>query len=254
MEDNANEYEIFNEILQQLKKIQEDQGNFLNIVNNIQQTVDTNFTTLNERIMNLEKKAGIKSNFNDKPNVDNNISSFNYNSNNLNNEEKENEIKSFNNEKISINNNQNFNMNKNKKIKILSKKEEQNKIDELKNKFVDGKYNEALIESKENDNYLFKLLPFMDKNIIPKIEIGILEDIINRLNKKISLICLGTGRANINDILSFYIQLTKSKVNLKLITQLSIKDTLKFLKAKSNNKLIQNDINNIDTILKALKV
>ena len=253
MEDNANEYEIFNEILQQLKKIQEDQGNFLNIVNNIQQTVDNNFTTLNKRIMNLEKKVGIKSNFNVKPIIDNNISSFNSNSNNLNKEEKENEIKSFN-EKISINNNQNFNMNKNKKIKILSKKEEQNKIDELKNKFVNGKYNEALIESKENDNYLFKLLPYMDKNIIPKIEIVILEDIINRLNKKISIICLGTGRANINDILSFYIQLTKSKVNLKLITQLSIKDTLKFLKAKSNNKLIQNDINNIDTILKALKV
>ena len=242
-----------NGILQQLQKIQEDQSQFLNIVNNIQKTVDNNFTTLNERVMNLEKKAGIKSNFNIKSNLDNNISPFNSNSKNLNNEEKENEIKSYNNGKIGINNNQN-NMNKNKKIKVLSKKEEQNKIDELKKKFVNGKYNEVLIESKENDNYLFKLLPFMDKNIIPKIEIVILEDIINRLNKKISIICLGTGRANINDILSFYIQLTKSKVNLKLITQLSIKDTLKFLKAKSNNKLIQNDINNIDTILKALKV
>ena len=242
-----------NGILQQLQKIQEDQSQFLNIVNNIQKTVDNNFTTLNERVMNLEKKAGIKSNFNIKSNLDNNISPFNSNSKNLNNEEKENEIKSYNNGKIGINNNQN-NMNKNKKIKVLSKKEEQNKIDELKKKFVNGKYNEVLIESKENDNYLFKLLPFMDKNIIPKIEIVILEDIINRLNKKISIICLGTGRANINDILTFYIQLTKSKVNLKLITQLSIKDTLKFLKAKSNNKLIQNDINNIDTILKALKV
>ena len=241
-----------NGILQQLKKIQEDQSQFLNIVNNIQQTVDNNFTNLNERVMNLEKKAGIKSNFNMKSNLDNNISSFN--SNNLNNKEKENEIKPNNNEKININNNQNINANKNKKIKILSKKEEQNKIDELKKKFVNGKYNEVLIESKENDNYLFKLLPFMDKNIIPKIEIVILEDIINRLNKKISIICLGARRASINDILSFYIQLTKSKVNLKLITQLSIKDTLKFLKAKSNNKLIQNDINNIDTILKSLKV
>ena len=239
-----------NGILQQLQKIQEDQNHFFNIVNNIQQTVDNNFTTLNERVMNLEKKAGIKSNINIKSNSDNNTSPFNSNTKNLYNEEKGNEIKSFNN----INNNQNINLNKNKKIKVLSKKEEQNKIDELKRKFVNGKYNEVLIESKENDNYLFKLLPFMDKNIIPKIEIVILEDIINRLNKKISIICLGTGRGNINDILSFYIQLTKSKVNLKLMTQLSIKDTLKFLKAKSNNKLIQNDINNIDAILKALKV
>ena len=241
-----------NGILQQLKKIHEDQSQFLNIVNNIQQTVNSNFTNLNERVMNLEKKAGIKSNVNINPTLDNNISSFNSNSYNLNNKEKEDEIRPNNNERMNINKNQNYN--KNKKIKILSKKEEQNKIDELKKKFVNGKYNEVLIEAKENDNYLFKLLPFMDKNIIPKIEIVILEDIINRLNKKISIICLGTGRGNINDILSFYIQLTKSKVNLKLITQLSIKDTLKFLKAKSNNKLIQNDINNIDAILKALKV
>ena len=38
------------------------------------------------------------------------------------------------------------------------------------------------------------------------------------------------------------------------MTQLSIKDTLKFLKAKSNNKFTQSDFNNIEIILKALKV
>ena len=65
---------------------------------------------------------------------------------------------------------------------------------------------------------------------------------------------MGNGRTNINDILGFYIQLIKSKINLKLIIQLNIKDTLKFLRAKSNNKLIHSDINNIDTILKGLKV
>ena len=80
-----------------------------------------------------------------------------------------------------------------------------------------------------------------------------MEDIINRLNKKLSLICLSNSRANINDILLFYIQLIKSKINLKLMTQLSIKDTLKFIKIKRSNKLIQSDINNIDIILKALK-
>ena len=141
-----------------------------------------------------------------------------------------------------------------KKIKVMNKREEQNKIDELKKKFINGKYNEALVDTRQNDTYLIKLLPFLDKNTIPKVDISIMEDIINRLNKKISIICLGTGRANINDILSFYIQLVKSKTNLKLITQLSIKDTLKFLRAKSNNKLLQSDISNIDTILKGLKV
>ena len=143
---------------------------------------------------------------------------------------------------------------KNKKIILINKKDEQNKIDDLKKKFIDGKYKEALIESKDNDKYLIKLLPLLDKNIIPKIEISIVEEIVNRLNKKISIICLGNGRENINDILSFYIRLTKSKINLKLYTQLSIKDTLKFLKSKSNNKLIQSDFNNIDIILKSLKI
>ena len=257
-----------NGILQQLKKIQEDQSQFLNIVNNIQQTVDNNFSDLNQRVKNLEKKAGIETpiktniptnisnnlNTNSLPynSNSNNTNNLNLNNNNLSNNNKEKEEQVNNNNNYEVKPNRDFN--KNKKIKVLNKKAEQSKIDELKKKFVDGKYNEALIESKENDNYLFKLLPFMDKNVIPKIETLILEDVINRLNKKLSIICLGTGRANINDILSFYIQLTKSKINLKLITQLSIKDTLKFLKAKSNNKLIQNDINNIDAIIKALKV
>ena len=99
-----------------------------------------------------------------------------------------------------------------------------------------------------------KLLPLINKNIIPKIEMVIIEDVIARLNKKISIIWLGEGRENINDMLLFYIQLTNAKISLKLVVQLSIKDTLKFLKNKSNNKLKQSDINNIDIILKSLKV
>ena len=141
-----------------------------------------------------------------------------------------------------------------KKIKVIDKKEELNRIEELKRIFRSGKYNQALYESRENDIFLIKLLPLLDKNIIPKVDTSIIEDVINRLNKKISIICVGNGRTNINDILGFYIQLIKSKINLKLIIQLNIKDTLKFLRAKSNNKLIQSDINNIDTILKGLKV
>ena len=253
---NSNVDPSIDGILQQLKKIQEDQNKFFNIISDIQQTVNDNFSNLNERVDNLEKKAGIKNKKYNNTSLNINNNNFNYNpdsysdysNTNFNNyKEKEDDYE--------IKSNKGIEKNKNKKVSsIISKKDEQNKIEELKKKFINGNYNEALIESKDNDKYLIKLLPFMDKNVIPKINTSIMEDIINRLNKRLSIICLGSGREFINDILSFYIKITKLKINLKLITQLSIKDTLKFFKAKSNNKLLQSDINNIDTILKALKV
>ena len=235
---NENFTPTINSILQQIKRIQEDQNKFINIINDIQQNVNSNFTSLNERIENLEKKAGIKNNNRNK-NLNLNIK-LEYNSNSYNDY---------------LNNNlTNSNKEKEKEKEKVIKRDEQNKIEEIKKKFTDGKYNEALIESKENDKYLIKLLPLIDKNIIPKIEIAVIEDVISRLNKRLSIICLGRGRENISDILSLYVKITKSKINLKLMTQLSIKDTLKFLKAKSNNKFTQSDINNIEIILKALKV
>ena len=245
-----------NGILQQIKKIQEDQNKFISIINNIQQTVNTNFSSLSERIENLEKVTGIKTKPpNMKKNIPQNPNQINnnlevYNANSYTSKEEEIDIKPnkgiINNKKITI-------MNKKEKEKT-SKKDEQNKIEELKKKFINGNYNEALIESKDNDKYLIKLLPFMDKFVLPKIDPPILEDVISRLNKRLSIICLGNGRENFNDILTFYIRVTKLNINLKLMTQLSIKDTLKFIKAKSTNKLLQSDLNNIDIILKGLKV
>ena len=255
---NENFTPTFNSILQQIKRIQEDQNKFINIINDIQQNVNSNFTSLNERIENLEKKAGIKNN-NRTKNLNLNIkleynsNSYNdYLNNNLTNSNKEKEKEKE--EELEIKSTKGNEKNKNKRTLAMIKRDEQNKIEEIKKKFTDGKYNEALIESKENDKYLIKLLPLIDKNIIPKIEIAVIEDVISRLNKRLSIICLGRGRENISDILSLYVKITKSKINLKLMTQLSIKDTLKFLKAKSNNKFTQSDINNIEIILKALKV
>ena len=251
-----------NGILQQIQKIQEDQNTFLNIINNVQQTVDKNFSSLNERINNLEKKIGIN-------NINSNMVKMNQINNNLD------KMLSFNSnshysytssDNIYNNNYKEKEQDENKevmsskgiekpkqKIKVIDKKYEINKIEELKKKLKNGKYNEALYESRENDNLLIKLLPLLDRSIIPKIESSILEDVINRLNKKISIICVGNTRTNINDILGFYIQVIKSRINLKLITQLNMKDTLRFLRVK-NNKLIQSDINNIEMILKGLKV
>ena len=255
---NENFTPTINSILQQIKRIQEDQNKFINIINDIQQNVNSNFTSLNERIENLEKKAGIKNNNRNKNlnlniKLEYNSNSYNdYLNNNLTNSNKEKEKEKE--EEIEIKSTKGNEKNKNKRTLAMIKRDEQNKIEEIKKKFTDGKYNEALIESKENDKYLIKLLPLIDKNIIPKIEIAVIEDVISRLNKRLSIICLGRGRENISDILSLYVKITKSKINLKLMTQLSIKDTLKFLKAKSNKKFTQSDINNIEIILKALKV
>ena len=127
-------------------------------------------------------------------------------------------------------------------------------FEELKNKFRLGKYNEALNDAIHNEKNLFKLLPMIDKNNINKINNDIMDDVINILNKKLILINIDNGRAVLSDILSFYLCLIKSKFPLKLISQLNIKDSLVMLQNKNNDKLLQIDINNIDAIVKSLKV
>ena len=46
----------------------------------------------------------------------------------------------------------------------------------------------------------------------------------------------------------------KSKIPLKIISQLNIKDTLVMFKNKNSERLLQIDINNINAIIKSLKV
>ena len=209
-----------NTILEQLKKIQDDQIEFRQILTSIKQTAGNNYLNLTERIRILEK-------------------SF-YKYNRSYNEARL--LKDYRDNKIylpSLN---------------LNKYEENIKIETLKTRFMDGRYNEALIESKENDKYLFKLLPLMDKNIIPKIEIAILEDVIDRVNKRMRIVCFEQGKEKINIILNFYSQLMKSKIELKIITQTNIRDALSFLKSKANSKLTNEDFNNIEKIIDSLSV
>ena len=224
---NINENELNNNeilkstlsgIIQQLNKIQEGQSQFLIMLNNLQKNINNNYFNLNHRISALE-----------------NYYSENNSNNNGKYKEEINDISPKKNTNI---------LKENKNISI----------DEIKNKFIDGQYNEALLQAKQNEKFLFKILSLVDKNIIPKIDSDNLDDIINILNKKLSVITLGTGRSNINDILSFYSNLVKKKINLKLITQLNIKDSLEFFKNKNGNKLLKSDMNNVDIILKALKV
>ena len=221
---NENIKLTLNGILQQLNQIQEGHSHFLSILNNLQLNIDNNYSNLNQRIKALEKYYSKNSNIKKNNNTNNSVNFK---------------------EEINV-------LTPNKELKEYKENKKIN-IDEIKSKFMNGHYNDALHEAKQNEKCLFKLLPLIDKNIIPKIEIDNLEDIINILNKKLSVITVG-NRNILNDILFFYMSLTKTKINLKLITQLNIKDALEFCKNKNNNKLLKSDMNNINLILKALKV
>jgi len=228
-----------NMIIDEIKKIKDEQEKFKIKLENLIQKEENNYYNLNERFKIIEQKNKFK-----KRNK--------YNNNLLNNS-------SYNNSSNKKNNISNYSDNNNKspkdKIKpkiFLSKQYEEMKIENLKNDFQNGKYNEALLESKQNDKYLLELLPLMKREIIPKIDIAILEDCISRLNKKIYILCMDDEWEYISDILMFYLQLLNSKKKLKIIIKLSIKDAMNFLKSKGINFLEENDMNNIETIINTI--
>ena len=227
-----------NMIIEEIKKIKDEQEKLKIKLENLIQKEENNYYNLNERFKIIEQKNKFK-----KRNK--------YNNNLLNN--------SYNNSSNKKNNISNYSDNNNKspkdKIKpkiFLSKQYEEIKIENLKNDFQNGKYNEALLESKQNDKYLLELLPLMKREIIPKIDIAILEDCISRLNKRIYILCMDDEWEYISDILMFYLQLLNSKKKLKIIIKLSIKDVMNFLKSKGNNFLEENDMNNIETIINTI--
>ena len=227
-----------NMIIEEIKKIKDEQEKFKIKLENLIQKEENNYYNLNERFKIIEQKNKFK-----KRNK--------YNNNLLNN--------SYNNSSNKKNNISNYSENNNKspkdKIKpkiFLSKQYEEMKIENLKNDFQNGKYNEALLESKQNDKYLLELLPLMKREIIPKIDIAILEDCISRLNKRINILCMDNEWEYISDILMFYLQLLNSKKKLKIIIKLSIKDAMNFLKSKGNNFLEEDDMNNIETIINTI--
>ena len=206
-------------ILEQLNKIQENQNNLMKMINNLKNTVDMNYFLLDKRITKLESYHNI--------------------------------------------NNNNKNLNENKQISndFLYKNEQQNqiiddemKIEIIKNKYISGKYNEALSEAKQNDKYLFRLLPLIVSENIPKIDLSLIEEVISELSLKLPKLCMGEGKNNINIILSFFNQVIRSRINLKLIIQINLKDILQLMKTEYILKMSQNDITNIDIILKSLKV
>ena len=122
------------------------------------------------------------------------------------------------------------------KNKIERKKTQNNndnnkKIELIKLKYNNCKFNDALLESIQNDIYLFKLLPLIKKEDLPKINIVLIEDIISRLSLKISSILKSNNnRKYFRIILSFFNVIVNSDIKLKLITKLNVKDSLNFIK------------------------
>ena len=226
-------------ILNEINKIKQAQEKFQIELDNLVQREENNYNILNQRFKIIEQNTKNRKKIN-KDNISNNSSGA----------KKENNYSNF----IEYSN---YSHREKKIIKpriFLSKQYEDQKIELLKNLFKNGNYNEALIESKQSDKYLLNILPLFSKDIIPKIEIAILEDIISRLNKRIFILCIDGDIETINDILIFYKELLYSKIKLKIITKLSIKDALNFLKSKGNIFLDENDINNIDKIIDNIKI
>ena len=151
-------------------------------------------------------------------------------------------------------NDNNQNTDKNSSNDLLKNKTivDKIKLEIINNKFKNGKYNEALIESKENDKYLFKLLPLLTIEQITKMDILTIEDTILELCLKLPKLNIGEGN-KISIVISFINEIIKSKINLKSNIQLNLKDTLNLMKEENYLKLSQNDITNIDNILKTLK-
>ena len=206
-ESKSNYYKI----LDKLNKMQENQNNLLLMINDLKNTVDKNYNSLNDRITQLESYHVKRANIDDDINSKNDLL-------------------------------------KNKEIS------DKIKIEMIKKKFKSGNLNEALIESKENEKYLFKILPLISGENTIKIDISIIEEIISELYIKISKIHNNTINNNMNILISFFNQIINSKINLNSKVKSILIDTLNIIKEENNFKLSKNDINSINIILKSIKL
>ena len=134
------------------------------------------------------------------------------------------------------------------KTKIIT--EEDKKFEEIKNNFLNGNYTSAIMDSIENDKFLYKLLPLITADIINNgIDANIIEDLISRVSLKLPRFT-SSDKTYVSNILSFFNQIANSGIELKLITKLNLKDTLKYIKCNYGLRLTQKDNTYIDNVLK----
>lgn len=141
---------------------------------------------------------------------------------------------------------------KKNKIQIINNNNK--KLELIKQKYNDSQFNDALLESVQNDIYLFKLLPLIKEEDLPKINIILIEDIISRLSLKMPSILRNNNRSYFGVILSFLNLVVNSNLKLKIITKLNLKDSLNFIKGDYKYFNISTiDINIIENIIKSIK-
>ena len=159
------------------------------------------------------------------------------------------ELERYHDNMISRGNNQNNNNNQqNEQI------DEKTKLEMIKNEFMSGKYNEALNEAKIKDYYLYELLPLITSDNIHKIDLSILEYIISELIFKLTILCKGEGNNSIDNIICFFNLIVRAKIDIKSNLKINLKNTLQLIKKQYLLKISQNDITNIDNILKSIKI
>jgi len=217
---------IKNRIINQLsQKIESNENKILTILNNIQKSQKN----LLEVINNLKNTVDMNYLM-----LDNRIK----------------KLEKYHDNMISKENNQNNNNNQqNEQI------DESTKLEMIKKEFNSGKYNETLSEAKIKEYYLFGLLPLITNNNIHKIDLSILEYIISELIFKLTILCQGEeGNNNIDIIICFFNLLIRAKIDFKSNLKINLKNTLQLIKKEYILKISQNDITNIDNILKSLKI
>ena len=160
------------------------------------------------------------------------------------------ELERYHDNMISKGNNQNNNNNQQNEQQI----DEKTKLEMIKNEFISGKYNEALNEAKIKDYYLYELLPLITSDNIHKIDLSILEYIISELIFKLTILCKGEGNNNIDNIICFFNLIIRAKIDIKSNLKINLKNTLQLIKKQYLLKISQNDITNIDNILKSIKI
>ena len=221
---NSINNKIKNKIKNQLsKKNESNENKILNLLNNIQESQNN----LLEVINNLK-----------------NTVDMNY----LMLDKRIQELERYHDNIISKENNQNNNNHQNEQI------EENEKLEMIKNEFISGKYNEALTEAKTKDYYLYGILPLITSDNIHKIDLSIHEFIISELILKLPILCEGAGSNNIDIIICFFNLIIRAKIEIKSNLKKNLKNTLQLIKKEYILKISQNDITNIDNILKSLQI
>ena len=130
------------------------------------------------------------------------------------------------------------------------------KLEMIKQKYNELKFNDALLESIQKDIFLFNLLPMIKIEDLKNINIFLIEDIISRLSLKLTSIVKNnnSNRIYLEIILSFFHLVVSSKIKLKTVTKLNLEDSLNYIKNDYKSfRITNNELKLIENIIKSIK-